>query len=259
MSRFNNAARRVLASDGVTTGWDWIALHRCIEAYCRTTGESFVEVFDRLARDFGVQRGRSLPPTARLRAAVLALRRDREALLAERRTAIAARRVEKAAGVRRPPATELDLAERARTRRNEGIPRVGPWGWARVRTRAWGPPIPAAKGLFDLRSSDGWTLLSVPGGETRPLDVALTTLLADRARSAGQGLGRLVVRVSSTTWHAWCDMDPTGVVSPMRPLERLCSGPRSLWIRGRLQPPDAPSELERLLRARRWAVARMRG
>lgn len=255
MSRFNNAARRVCAHGGPTSGWDWIAFHRCVEAYCRTTGERFGDVFDRMKRDHGVARGRALPAPSALRAAVADLRARRDARLERDAADIIARRAAKRAGRRRPDPGLLDDREQDRRRANQLWPRVGLWGWRRLRDGAFGDPVAHEAGVFDVRADRGWMTLSVPGATREAPDAHAVRTLAQTVRGPNLVTLHFVIRVPSATWDAWCDADPSAVVDALRPLERVTVGRRTVQVTGAGLTRHPVSDLERALRARRWAVA----
>ncbi len=53
MSKFNYCYKQVLKSD---VSHAWIHLHRCVEAFARTTGETFSCVFNRIEKKFKFER-----------------------------------------------------------------------------------------------------------------------------------------------------------------------------------------------------------
>lgn len=109
----------------------WIDLHRLVEAYCKTMGGRFTEVFAELERRFGFARAapEAWPDLRTIRAAADELERRRSAHLEARARLVAARRRAKAAGRRAPP-PELQALERVA---GPCPPRVGVWGWRRRR------------------------------------------------------------------------------------------------------------------------------
>lgn len=131
MSKFSRCARTFM-SDGAS--YAWIALHRCIEANARLTGERFSEIFARLGAEYGFSREPAAwPDAARMRLAVTQLQRERDAYLAELNARIAARRAEKRLGKRHNRDTRL--AELLRRKGAHVAPQVGCWGW-RLRREA---------------------------------------------------------------------------------------------------------------------------
>ncbi|MCB9755972.1 MAG: hypothetical protein H6713_39120 [Myxococcales bacterium] len=128
---FPNTYRRILTLG--STSHAWIELHRLVEAYSRTVGARFTEIFAELETRFGFQREDPTrwPDRATIRAAAELLHARREALLERRRALVATRRRAKRAGRRGPPAPELAALERGGDA--PAIPRVGVWGWARRR------------------------------------------------------------------------------------------------------------------------------
>jgi len=121
----------------------WIELHRLVEAYARTAGIPFSEVFAELEERFAFareERGR-WPDVETMRAAATLLGERRSALLRRRRAWIAARRQAKAhrrsglPGAVAPAAHELLLHEARCRAHSATIPRVGYWGWRARRQR----------------------------------------------------------------------------------------------------------------------------
>lgn len=53
MSKFNYSYKLLQKSD---VSHAWIHLHRCVEAYARTTGETFNSIFDRIENKFKFER-----------------------------------------------------------------------------------------------------------------------------------------------------------------------------------------------------------
>ena len=130
----------------------WIELHRLIEAYARTAGTPFSEVFAELEERFGFARGERSrwPDVETMRAAATLLGERRGDLLRRRRGWIAARRQAKAhrraglSGAVAPPAPELLLHEARCRAHSAAIPRVGCWGWrARRQRQSDGPSAPS--------------------------------------------------------------------------------------------------------------------
>ncbi len=138
---FSNAYRRIMSWRSESHAW--IALHRLVEAYARSAGIPFSEVFAELEEALGFARGERArwPDLETMREAARILRGRREALLRRRSAWIAARRSAKARrrsgrpGRIEPPAPEL-LAHEARCRAHSAtIPAVGCWGWRARRRR----------------------------------------------------------------------------------------------------------------------------
>lgn len=131
MGKFN-VCLRVARRAGPRPSHAWIALHRCIEAQARLTGEAFRSIFDRLAAAHGFGRGPGEWPSGpQIRAAAEALALERARFLAELHAREAARRLEKRRGLR--DNRDLRLAEIARRQAAHAVPEVGPWGWRRRR------------------------------------------------------------------------------------------------------------------------------
>ncbi|AKU98296.1 hypothetical protein AKJ09_04960 [Labilithrix luteola] len=133
---FNGSYRRVM--EGASTSHVWIHLHRLVEAYARTTGTPFPEVFDDLERRFDFLRGERArwPDLATMRRAAGWLRTSRSRILDERQSLVRERRDAKRRGDRGRVPVRLREHE-GRTRMYvERVPRVGYWGW---RARRHGP------------------------------------------------------------------------------------------------------------------------
>jgi hypothetical protein len=134
VASFGSAYTRVM--HGGSASHAWIALHRLVEAYCRTTGRAFAEVFSELEQRFAfTRRDRNRwPDLAVMRAAATMLHTQRLAALVPRRAWAARRRQSRShrepvpAGVREAEARARDYAAR--------IPNVGAWGWRRRRKQA---------------------------------------------------------------------------------------------------------------------------
>lgn len=126
MGKFGNAYARVLA--GGSASHTWISLHRLVEAFCRTTGRGFDEVFRELelAFDFSRSNSRRWPDLAVMAAAATALHTERRRVLSARerlRAGDAAARAELRA---------FDARVREYV---ASVPNVGAWGWRRRRLR----------------------------------------------------------------------------------------------------------------------------
>ncbi|MGB1014807.1 MAG: hypothetical protein ACPG4T_11785, partial [Nannocystaceae bacterium] len=64
MSSFHGCARLALGASGKRPSHAWIALHRCVEALARQTGEPFTSIFDRIGRAHGFGRAPARWPNA---------------------------------------------------------------------------------------------------------------------------------------------------------------------------------------------------
>lgn len=133
MSKFDTCARVVMTG---SASYAWIALHRCVEANARLTGERFGSIFARLSVAHGFGRAPAdWPDIGRMRLAVRQLQREREAWLTERKAREAARRADKRAGKRIND--DVRLTEMRARQGGHIVPRVGCWGW-RMRRLAGG-------------------------------------------------------------------------------------------------------------------------
>lgn len=127
MGKFNVCAR-VARQAGPQPSYAWIALHQCIEANARLTGEPFRSIFGRLMAAHAFGRGpRTWPDGQKIRDAIAQLTAEREAFLAELSAREAARRAAKRRGVRSND--DPRLAEMTQRQREHVVPRVGAWGW----------------------------------------------------------------------------------------------------------------------------------
>ena len=143
MSHFASAARPLLLATGRTSGHAWIAFHRCVEAYCRLSGERFSTVFARLGLAHGFTAASS-PEVAPLQAALTDLVAAREDLLRRRATLVTLRRAQKKAGRRVPRCEELQALEARPPVATALQPAVGCWGWRALREGRLGARLPLA-------------------------------------------------------------------------------------------------------------------
>lgn len=130
---FSNTYRRILTWE--SPSHVWIALHRLVEAGCRTLGTTFTVEFEELERRFAFARatpGR-WPDLATMRRAAGYVSARRAEALAARNALIAARRDEKARGRRREVPTALAAFEARHQIQSPKPPRIGYWGWRRRR------------------------------------------------------------------------------------------------------------------------------
>ncbi|MEM7154062.1 MAG: hypothetical protein AAF799_14525 [Myxococcota bacterium] len=134
MAKFNVCARRILVGTAVASSYDWIDFHRCVEGLARLTGEPFTAVFARLEKQHGFgRRPGSWPDGSTLRAATRQLVEEREAWLARYRAFVEQRRREKKQGLRHRRREPLEELEASRRQHAAFRPRLGYWGWARLR------------------------------------------------------------------------------------------------------------------------------
>jgi hypothetical protein len=153
---FGSSYKRVMSFSSVSHAW--IELHRLVEAYSRTVGIPFREVFAELEKRFGFAREvrTRWPDIGTIRLAAAWLRARRQRVLEERRAWIAARRHTKAAGRGGPaPAglREMDARIRAYA---ASVPRLGCWGWRARREQALVCTGPESRDgrVTDLTASD---------------------------------------------------------------------------------------------------------
>ncbi len=115
----------------------WIQLHFLVEAFCRTSGRPFREVFTELELRFGFSRRvpSRWPGVETMQAAAEWLHALREAQLAERRAWIAGQRRAKKSSDRHSVPAGLREAEARARAHAASVPAVGCWGWKRRRER----------------------------------------------------------------------------------------------------------------------------
>ena len=136
---FSNTYRRIFSFE--SPSHVWIALHRLVEAACRTLGTTFTGEFEKLEHRFAFARAdpRRWPDLATMRRAAEHLHARRARALAARDALIAARRAAKARGRRREVPAELAACEARHQVQSPKPPRVGYWGWRRRREGEGGP------------------------------------------------------------------------------------------------------------------------
>ena len=120
---------------GKSVSHAWIALHRCVEANARLTGEPFRSIFSRLESLFSFKRTDTerWPDLDRIRAAAKQLERERNLFLEEYNALIDKRKREKRQGKRLfEKGTLRELCER---QNKHNVPKVGFWGWRAIRDK----------------------------------------------------------------------------------------------------------------------------
>lgn len=130
MGKFNVCIRVAL---GDKPSYAWIALHRCVEANARLTGETFTSIFKRLEDRYKFKREVSSkwPSIKQINDCAIQLKLERTNWLTEMNELIEERKREKKRGARSN--TNRRLAEMARCQREYNPPHVGIWGWKRMR------------------------------------------------------------------------------------------------------------------------------
>jgi hypothetical protein len=133
---FANTYRRILTWD--SPSHVWIALHRLIEAACRTLGTSFTAEIEALERRFSFARAdpRRWPDLATMRRVAEDVHARRARALARRDALIASQKAVKLRGRRRDVPTELAAFEARHQVQSPKPPRVGYWGWRKRREEA---------------------------------------------------------------------------------------------------------------------------
>lgn len=128
VASFGNSYRRIVTR--ASPSHAWIELHRLVEAFCRTAGRPFTDVFAELEDRFSFSRTHRArwPDLPAMRAAAEWLRGERDALLAARRAWIAEQRRRKAFARESAPAGLREAEARSRNYAAR-LPHVGCWGW----------------------------------------------------------------------------------------------------------------------------------
>lgn len=229
MSRFHASARQVRCGDDDASGHAWIAFHRCVEAFSRTTGEPFCDVFERLALAHGFSRSASLPKRAKLVAAVAQLGEERAAWLEEHRRMVDERRALKRAGRREATADELRAREQRRNANVGRVPRVGYRGWRRLRNGALGDVVLEQSGLR-AHLGRGWVFVTLPSTPGDHIDAESASSIRTAVGKARVPAFRIVLLTTDAQIDWWAERDPVGLVAPLRYLARLVYGQASLWV-----------------------------
>lgn len=126
MSCFNSCYR-VIFKSGVS--YAWIALHRCVEAYARSSGNNFCSIFDRLETEFHFDRRvpDQWPDLEKIRQIATKLKLERDDYMEKMNSFISERREEKKKGKR--ISTNREFLTLAHMQTEYTPPRVGCWGW----------------------------------------------------------------------------------------------------------------------------------
>ena len=130
MGKFNVCYK---VATGTEASYAWIALHRCVEANARLTGETFRSIFSRLEETHGFSRENlsQWPDLSQIHAAAEQLRGERNAWLQEWNELIAQRRIEKQSGQRQ--LSHGRLKELSLKQQSHSVPFMGCWGWRKLR------------------------------------------------------------------------------------------------------------------------------
>jgi len=133
---FANTYRRIFTFESPSHAW--IALHRLVEAACRTLGTTFTVEFEQLERRFAFARAdpRRWPDLATMRRAAEYIAARRAEALTRRDGLIASRRASKRRGRRCAVPKELAALEARHQVHSPRPPRVGYWGWRKRREEA---------------------------------------------------------------------------------------------------------------------------
>jgi len=130
MSKFTKA---MIVVKGKSPSHAFIALHRCVEANARLSGETFSSIFTRLEKLYGFNRKeKSLWPLLKqMSDSVDLLEKERNIFLDEMNKLIKKRRIEKKNGIRQFKENKLNKI--AKQQNNHSIPKLGFWGWRKLR------------------------------------------------------------------------------------------------------------------------------
>ncbi len=230
MSRFHASARQVRCGDDDVSGHAWIAFHRCVEAFSRTTGEPFCDVFERLALAHGFSRSASLPKRAKLVTAVAQLGEERAAWLEEHRRMVEDRRALKRAGRREVTGDGLQAREQRRNANVGRVPRVGYRGWRRLRSCALGDVAYEQNGVR-LHIGGGWVFVTLPPTPGDHINAESVSAIRTAVGEACVPAFRIVMLTTDAQVDWWAERDPVDLVAPLRDLARLVYGQASLWVR----------------------------
>jgi hypothetical protein len=99
MSKFNYCHKLIFKSD---VSHAWINLHRCVEAFARTTGESYSSIFTRFEKKFNFERKQQnkWPDLEKIKQVANCLKTERDFFLQQLSQLTDERRIEKAKGKR---------------------------------------------------------------------------------------------------------------------------------------------------------------
>ncbi|MCT4636849.1 MAG: hypothetical protein N4A72_03985 [Bacteroidales bacterium] len=126
MSKFNCCYRYLINSD---VSHAWIHLHRCIEAYSGTTGETFSSIFARIEAKFNIDRRdkNRWPNKEQIYSIAQYLKNEREHYLRITNKLIKERQLEKRQGKRITTNAEFLNIMHKQTKNSKQ--KVGYWGW----------------------------------------------------------------------------------------------------------------------------------
>lgn len=130
MSNFSSCYSKLIKSDA---SHSWIALHRCIESYAKTSGYSYKSIFKRYEVEFNFDRSipKLWPEHKKILMIGEELKKERDQYINELQLLIEKRREEKRRGIR-DSKDELFLAMCHR-QNNYPHEKIEPWGWKKRR------------------------------------------------------------------------------------------------------------------------------
>jgi hypothetical protein len=106
LSKFSSHYRVLMNSDASHA---WVHLHRCVETYSRTTRETFNSIFNRIEKEFNIDRSirHKWPTLSQMHVIAAKLKKEREDYLIRMMKLIKERREEKKAGKRNSTNTKF--------------------------------------------------------------------------------------------------------------------------------------------------------
>lgn len=130
MSKFNYSYKLIPKSD---VSHAWIHLHRCVESYARSTGETFSNIFERIEKKFKFERTdpRKWPDINQILQSADFLKTERDEFLKELNQLIGERKEEKKKGIRFPKnKTFIQLNTKQQTYKHK---KTRPFEWSKKR------------------------------------------------------------------------------------------------------------------------------
>jgi len=130
MGKFNSSYKTAM---GKSVSHAWIALHRCVEANARLTGEGFCAIFARLEVEFSFMRTEkeSFPNLYQIQEAAMLLKKERKMFVDELKMLEQERKIEKKEGKRKNNIRRLKQICEKQSKHK--IPSLGFWGWRKIR------------------------------------------------------------------------------------------------------------------------------
>jgi hypothetical protein len=134
MGKFNCSYRFVLRRTKYNdTSHAWIALHRCVEAFAHTKGETFNSIFNILEKEFNFERKNknNFPDAKTIEKCAVYLKAERDIFLEKMNFEIQNRKIEKKQGKRK--SNNKEFLALCHKKGSYMQPKVGFWGWEKLR------------------------------------------------------------------------------------------------------------------------------